>query len=246
MSIIPPQDFAFYADESGVSQDRFTVVAGMCMHRNTAHQVYASIAKYRKDHNMMSELKWTKVSNQKVYEYKALVELFFALNNSNHIHFHSIVFDSHQWNHKRYNNGDADVGLSKLYFNLLLHKFVKRYGANSDLFACLDHRNSSTSLDDLRRMLNATVARDHEIASAPLKQLVSRDSKLDDILQMNDVILGAVCAIRNGKHLLADTRPAKREIAELVQEKCGLASFDRDSPHHVSRFTVWNFRHRPR
>jgi hypothetical protein len=95
-------------------------------------------------------------------------------------------------------------------------------------------------------MLNATAARDLNIPFGPVKQLISRDSKSDDILQMNDVILGAVCSARNGKHLLAETRPAKRRIAELVVEKSGLGSFDRDSYQKVNRFTIWNFRHRPR
>lgn len=246
MSIVAPQDFAFYADESGISQDRFTVVGGLCMHRNTAEEVYASIAKYRNDNNMKAELKWSKVSNQKVSEYKALVDLFFALNNTNHVQFHAVIFDSHQANHTKYNAGDPDIGLSKLYYDLLLHKFVKVCGNVGSLFACLDKRNSSTSLDDLRRMLNATAARDHEMPHGPLGQLVARDSKSDCMLQMNDVILGAVCSIRNGRHLLADTREAKRELALYVLEKSGLQTFERDSPRSVPRFTIWNKRPRPR
>ncbi len=246
MSLVAPQEFAFYADESGISQDRFTVVGGLCMHRGTAERVYASIAKYRDDNNMRSELKWSKVSNQKVAAYKALVDLFFALNNTNHIQFHCVIFDSHKANHNRYNKGDPDIGLSKLYYDLLLHKYVKTCGGFGTLFACLDQRNSSTKLEDLRRMLNATAARDHDLPDSPVKQLVSRDSKADCLLQMNDVILGAVCCIRNGRHLLADTRIAKRQIAEYVLEKSGLESFEKDSPRSVPRFTVWNKKPRPR
>lgn len=144
MSLVAPQDFAFYADESGISQDRFTVVGGLCMHRNTAHDVYSSIAKYRADHGMHAEVKWSKISKQKISEYKALVDLFFALNNTNHVQFHAVVFDSHQADHSRYNNSDPDIGLSKLYYDLILHKFVRRCGETSTLFACLDRRNSRT------------------------------------------------------------------------------------------------------
>jgi hypothetical protein len=246
MSLVAPQDFAFYADESGISQDRFTVVGGLCMHRSTAEEVYASISKYRSDTNMKSELKWSKVSNQKINEYKSLVDLFFALNNTNHIQFHSVIFDSHKANHSKYNQGDRDIGLSKLYYDLLLHKFVKTCGHSGSLFACLDKRLSSTPLEHLRSMLNSTAARDHAMPHKPLAQLVSRDSKADCILQMNDVILGAVCCVRNGRHLLADTRQAKRSIAEYVLEKSGLDTFDRDSPKGVPRFTVWNKKPRPR
>lgn len=246
MIIIAPQDFAFYADESGISQDRFTVVGGLCMHRDTAEEVYSSITKYRDDHNMRSELKWSKVSNQKVEQYLVLVDLFFALNNANHIQFHSVIFDSHKANHSKYNGGDRDIGLSKLYYDLLLHKFIKRCGDAGSLFACLDKRNSSTSLHDLRVMLNATAARDYNMKHKPLAQLVSRDSKADCILQMNDVILGAVCAIKNGKHLLAETREAKRAVAQHVLQKSGVESFDKDTSKSVHRFTVWNKIPKPR
>ena len=168
------------------------------------------------------------------------------MNNANYMHFNSIVFDSHQWNHNKYNGGNGDTGLSKLYYQLLLHKFVKIYGNKGSLYVRLDHRNSQTPLEDIRRMLNATAARDHNIVTNPVKQLVSEDSKKCDLLQLNDIILGAVCAARNGRHLLADCRQAKRALAEKVLDKSGLTTFDTDSPIGVTRFTVWNMRGRPR
>lgn len=113
---VPPQDYIFIADESGISNDRFTLVGGLCMHRDTYQRVYETLEAFSEKHNMKSELKWSKVSNQKLEEYKALVDCFFALNNTNHLQFHSICFDSHQWNHKKYNKGDSDIGLSKLYY----------------------------------------------------------------------------------------------------------------------------------
>lgn len=241
--LIPPQDFAFYADESGISQDRFTVVGGLCMHKTTAQSVYASLREYREKHKMFSELKWSKISDQKVEQYAALVDLFFALNNNNMVQFHSVIFDSHKWKHNKYNGGDRDVGLSKLYYSLILHKFVKRCAKDGSLFVCLDKRNSSTSLHALRSMLNSAARRDFGV-NEPLGQLTARDSKQDDLLQMNDVILGAVSAIRNGKHLLANGRKSKKEIAEKVLEMSGIEKFSSDSPSTVHRFTVWNFRAR--
>lgn len=216
------------------------------MRRQTLKEVYDSIKGFRETHNMHSELKWSKVSNQKLEQYMAFVDLFFSLNSVNRIQFHSVIFDSHQANHVRYNNGDSDIGLSKLYYDLIFHKFIKRCGRDSTLFACLDHRISSTSLHDLKAMLNATAARDCGFGHRPLKQIESRDSKKDSVLQMNDVILGAVCAIKNGRHLLIGTREAKRELAKYVLAKSGIHSFDGDTPINMNRFTVWNKRPRPR
>ncbi|MCC0018500.1 MAG: DUF3800 domain-containing protein [Rhodobiaceae bacterium] len=224
---VPPQDYVFIADEAGISNDRFTVVGGLCMHRETLRRAYDTLKVYRDKHNMHAELKWSKVSRQKLGEYMTLVEYFFAMNNSNHMHFHSIVFDSHRWAHKKYNEGDGDVGLSKLYYQLMLHKFVKLYGNKGTLYVRVDHRTSSTPLEDIRRMLNRTAARDHDITSDPVKQFVSADSKTCDLLQLNDVILGSVCAARNGRHLVEGGNPAKRKMAEFVLEKSGLETFEK-------------------
>lgn len=242
----PPQDYVFFADEAGISNDRFTVVGGLCVRGSAVPGLHANIDAYRLLHNMHSELKWSKVSNQKIDEYKALVELFFAMNNANVLHFHAIVFDSHQVDFKRIREDghDSDKVLSRLYYQLVVHKFAKLYPSDSGMCVCLDHRNSSTPLEDLRRMINATLARDHAIPHNPVKQLISQDSCDDDLLQLNDVILGAVCAARNGKHLLAEYRPAKRELAALVLEKSGLQSFEMNSPRGVERFTIWNFQTR--
>lgn len=215
------------------------------MHKSTVDGVYKTLEQYREAFNMKAELKWAKASNQKETEYKWLIDYFFAMNNSNRLHFHSIIFDSHQWNHQKYNDGEGDTGLSKLYYQLILHKFIRKCGEKGTLYAFMDHRHSKTSLEDLKNMLNSAANRDHGLKS-PLKQLVSKHSHEDDLLQLNDVVLGAVCAVRNGKHLLADYRKVKRLLALEVLEKSGLGAFDRDSPRDVHRFTVWNMRPRPR
>lgn len=240
------QDYIFVADEACISKDRYTVVGGMCMHKSTVDRVLENMREYRAVHGMNAELKWSKISDRKIREYESLIDYFFAMNNVNQIQFHCIIFDSHQWNHGRYNDGDRDKGISKLYYQLLLHKLVKQCGPAGTCYARLDHRNSSTSLEELRKMINATAARDHNLADSPLKQLVSVDSKDCDILQLNDVVLGAVAAARNGKHLLATTRQSKARIASRVLEHCGVANFDADTPRAIKRFTVWNMRPRPR
>ena len=216
------------------------------MHRETCRKAYATLKAYREKHRMNSELNWTKISDKKLEEYKALLDYFFAMNNTNAIQFHAIIFDSHQWDHRAYNEGDSDIGISKLYYQLILHKFIGICGGSGSLYVRVDHRNSSTPLENLRRMLNASASKKWDMNSKPVKQLVSENSKKCDLLQLNDVILGAVCAIRNGKHLVEGGKKSKREVAELVLEKSGLKTFEKDSPPRVGRFTIWNMKPRPR
>lgn len=214
------------------------------MRNSTLKPAYKTLAQYREKHDMMSELKWSKVSNQKIKEYKVLLDYFFAMNNKNLFHFYSIIFDNHKWDHREYNDGDRDIGLSKLYYQLILHKCVKTHGKKNSLFIKLDRRNSSTSLYQLQEMLNTAAYRDYGIWPSPVKQLVSEDSKKCDLLQLNDVVLGAVCAARNGRHLIEGGKVSKKELAEYVLLKSGLGTFEKDSSIGQKRFTVWNMRSR--
>lgn len=240
------QDYIFVADEACISNDRFTVVGGVCMHKSTVDEVLANMREFRAQHNMNAELKWTKISRQKLAEYEKLVDMFFAMNNVNQLQFHCIIFDSHEWNHRRYNDGDRDQGISKLYYQLILHRLIKTCGHAGTCYVRLDHRNSSTSLEDLRRMLNSAANNQFGLSDNPLKHVASINSKECDILQLNDVILGAVAAARNGKHLLPNCNPAKQAIANRVLTKVGLEDYDTDTPRRISRFSVWNMRPRPR
>ena len=235
------QDFIFIADEACISNDRYTVVGGILLHKSSVDSVLQTMTSFRDTYNMRAELKWSKISYQKIEEYKFLVDYFFALNNTNLLQFHAIIFDSHQANHKKYNNGDRDVGLSKLYYQLMLHRLVRRCGEAGTCYARLDKRNSSTSLSDLRDMINNGAA-NFGITGNPLKQIVPVDSKTCDILQLNDVILGAVGAARNGKHLIAGGNQAKKEVARLVLSKFGLDNYDKDTHGNVTRVSIWNFK----
>lgn len=189
---------------------------------------------------MYAELKWSKVSNQKFEAYKDLVELYFELLSKKVLAFHGATFDNHKWKHSLYNDGDRDLGLSKNYYQLILHRFIRFYGEQASLYVCLDRRWSSTKLPDLQRILNSGAGKDYGLTFGPVRTLEARDSKKDDLLQINDVILGAVSSVKNGRHEDPCTRFSKAELAKLVLQKSGLGSLDKDSPWQNTSFTLWN------
>ncbi len=238
------QDVAFFCDESGTTTGRYLLVGGLAIERAAAAIVLSRIAEFRSVFQMTKELKWTRISDQKIEAYEAFTDLFFDLKNEGLCNFHCLVFDNSAWKHAKYNGGDGDVGLSKLFYQLMHQKVGKYYGARGSLFIRMDQRNSSTGVESLRRMLNAAAARDHRNFSQPYKVIQPYDSKQCDILQLNDVILGAVCAARNGRHLSPDGRVSKKEIAKRVLRLSGLADFERDTEFHRTDFTVWNMRPR--
>lgn len=242
----PFQDFSVFADESGISNDRHMVVGATVVRRIYVNSLYRAIHEFRDLAGMHSELKWSKVSNQKLDEYKALVDIYFDFCQRGAIFFRATTFDNHMWDHARFNDSDPDIGISKLYYQMLLHQVVGHYGDLATLYICLDRRLSTTPLDKLHRILNAGASKDYKLDFGPVRVLVSKDSKKDDILQINDVILGAVSAYKNKRHELDGARASKSELAEYVLKKSGALTYDLDTPKSNTHFSLWNRKPRRR
>ena len=216
------------------------LVGATVVRRVYVESLYRAIHDFRIANGMFAELKWSKVSNQKIEAYKGLVDLYFSFLRRGGITFHVTTFDNHAWDHTRFNDGDPDLGISKLYYQMLLHQVVGRYGDLASLYICLDRRLSSTPLDKLHRILNAGAEKDYKLSFGPVRVLTAKDSKKDDILQINDVILGAVASYKNQRHLSEGARKAKVELAEYVLNRSGLTSYNKDSPPAKADFQIWN------
>jgi hypothetical protein len=240
MAQLPIQDYAIFADESGISNDRHMLVRATVVRRRYLDSFYEAMADFRKRHQMFAELKWSKVSNQKIDAYTDLVDVYFDFVQRKAITFHVTTFDNHRWDHKRFNENDSDIGVSKLYYQMLLHQIIGWYGDLATLYICLDRRLSTTPLDKLHRVLNAGANKDYKLSFGPVRVLTAKDSKKEDILQINDVILGAVGSYKNERHLHVIARRAKVQLAEYVFSKSGLRSYEIDSPKSKRDFTLWN------
>jgi len=77
-----------YCDESRQTADRYMVIGGLILDRTNEPRFAEAMALYRQSQNMLSEIKWTKVSAQKLREYKALIDLFFSIREFSIWHFH--------------------------------------------------------------------------------------------------------------------------------------------------------------
>jgi hypothetical protein len=78
---------------------------------------------YRDLYAMHAELKWRKVSRSKLAECKRFLDYFLTLNTADQLHFKCIVLDTHQFDHRRFNAGDTEIGFYKFYYQLLLKCF---------------------------------------------------------------------------------------------------------------------------
>ena len=67
-----------------------------------------------------------------------------------------------------------------------------------------------------------------------------------NLMQMNDVILGAIASHRNERHKKRDASPHKTKIAEAVRAAFGVPNFTINTLWNNSHFTVWNWKEKTR
>lgn len=171
--------YHIYCDESRQSKDRYMVLGGIIIPADNVAEFNQTMAKFRIEQNMKAELKWTKVSNQKLLQYKRFMEYFFALNNTDKLHFRSIIIDNHQVDHQRFSSGDKEPGFYKFYYQLLLHCFGRSYCKDPDdrFIVYLDYRTTTYSINTLKFVLNRGMKKKLGIDTKPFVSMEPKNSK---------------------------------------------------------------------
>lgn len=234
-----PTMYDVYADELCQTNHRFLVLGGIIIRTEDVHEVVRLIRDARATQLPHGEMKWTKVSSSKFSAYQAVVDAFFDLSARDIAHFHCVIVDMSKFNNQKFNDGDREIGFSKMMFQLLA-KFGRIY--KQRLYVYLDSRTTRQSLDDLRFMLNRYVAKRYGLPDWPYRRVVFRDSKESDVIQLNDILLGAMAWIKNGHGDREGASVAKNDLARHVLERANLSSLDHDTTWGQNRFSVWNFR----
>lgn len=235
--------YRIFSDESRQSKDRFMVLAGVIINQNRIDEFNQTMKKYRKETNMNSELKWSKVSNNKLSNYKIFVDYFFALCNTDIIHFRSIIFDNHKANHRKYNGGSKEVGFYKFHYQLFMLFARGYYNEKNDSSFIIhpDYRHTKYKLEDLRNILNSGFRKKIHPIGAPFTTIEPLHSHDSEIIQVMDIILGAIGYVKNGYDLLAKSSKCKIELCQYICDKSGIQNLGKNTRYHQRRFTVWNF-----
>ncbi|HEY0833645.1 MAG TPA: DUF3800 domain-containing protein [Azospirillum sp.] len=237
--------YHIYGDETCQTQHTYMVLGCLVCHPRDAKTIASSIRKIKESRNEHGELKWEKIKKRNIEKYESVVDAFFSTFNSNSVHFHSVVVNTSELNYRAYSNGDKDVGFNKFIFQIL-HKCCREHGGDARFYVFLDKRTTRQSLDALRMMLNHHARNKLKIRHWPFKTIEFRDSEKSLLLQMNDILLGAVGYRVNKKHEAEGSAQAKMLLSERIRELSGLQNLEQQTPISRKKFTIWHFKLQPR
>lgn len=232
-----------YADESCTGGQQYLALGGIALNEAVVPALLSRLQAVREAHSTHGEVKWQKVSKAKLDFYKAYVDVFFDASMADEVAFYALYVDTHTFNHQKYNGGEAEIGFNKLIYQLLLHKFGRRYGYSNRIKVFLDARTTKHDPEDMRPMLNKDLAK-WGVMDAPFRQIRFRDSKICDLIQLNDLLVGTVGFKRNLRDKVAGCSPHKSELAEHIVRR----ALENEKPHRLNsrqarRFAVWPFKY---
>ena len=232
------EKFHIYCDESCTS-DRYTVIGAVFCRADTARTLADSISLVAAAHGGTSELKWAKVKKHNFRMYAAVMEEFFAALHKGYVQYYALVVDNSQMNHKLYNEGDKEIGFSKMLFQLLW-KFIRIFRSRPRFFAFLDDRTTQHTPQKLRRMLNQKAANDLNITHNPYRYCEFHDSKSEVLIQVADVITGAIGYRRNRKNILTVASRPKIEMVSLITKLAKVDDLANPTRKADQSFDIWH------
>lgn len=240
-----PTGFHVFCDETDTdSGKRYMVYGGIIVASENLPKVEQQIANWRITHRMMSELKWTKVSNGKYAEYESLVDLFFWMASTRRIlHFKAIILDTYAPEYQTFSEGSAELGFYKFYYHFLLKYFAK-FAVNNDcwLDIVIDERDYSVELGDplkaLHVILNNGIKKEFGIADGLVTSVEPRKSHSSDVMQLADVLMGAVGFHNNDRHLRPSARQAKLKLAAYIGRRGGRRDLKQETAYTKEFFKI--------
>ena len=209
--------YNIYCDEScHLENDKQShmILGGIICPKTLRNKIKKDIIDLKTKYNMpiYSEIKWNKVSQSKLNYYKALIDYFF---DESELKFRALIINKFQINHNSFNQTHDDW-YYKMYYQLLLNLVEPKQENN--IYLDIKDTKSSNKVKGLQNYLSFKLMDyDFEI----VKKIQSINSQESIIMQIADLLIGAI-GYRNRKiYNNTNSSIAKRELMIHVIEKSG-------------------------
>ncbi len=232
MSSIPIAEV--YIDESS-TQLRYLVLGAIVILATNTKQFSEDLWNARRPELPMGEMKWTKVSRTKMDAYTRFLDVFFSTQRAI-IDFHAIVVDTSRQRHEFYNQGSREIGFNKEVYQLAM-KCGRLYQTLFHIYP--DYRVTKQRPEDLRFMLNKGIAKRGDSRDWPYRRVQFRDSKKTLLLQLSDLLAGALAYELNGHRSEFTASPAKSALSDHILKRAAIRDVFRDTAIR-GKFTVWH------
>lgn len=208
------QSYNIYCDEScHLKNDHFQymVLGAIKCEKNNKKRIIREIRDLKIKHGMNPhcEIKWKKVSNNKLAFYKDLINYFF---DNPLLSFRAIIVDKTKIDHKRFNQ-THDIFYYKVYYQLLSRIIVP--GAKNFIYLDIKDTRSAIKVKKLHECLANGI---YDWNLSWVKNVQTINSKESELLQIVDILIGAISYL-NRYSSKDNYSYSKLELIKLIQDK---------------------------
>lgn len=210
-------NYNIYCDESCHLEhdgERYMVLGGIICKKSNRKIIKNDILNIKRKHNIKdyAEIKWNKVSPSKLNYYKNLVDYFFECEM---LRFRAIIIDKTQLNHEKYNQTHDDW-YYKMYYELLKN-FVEPKQKNY-IYLDIKDTKSAKKVIGVKQYLNKKML---QYEYEPVQNIQSINSQESCIMQLADLLIGAIGYKNRIMYKKKNSSIAKTEIMNYIINKSG-------------------------
>jgi hypothetical protein len=155
------------------------------------------------------------------------------------------VIDTYKKEYKEYGEGDKEKAFYKVFFHLLT-QCIKRLAIEeegSNVLILLDDKRNRYPfrLPVLKKTLNAAFRRDLQLQNvvANVESRKSSGRRAEGLIQIVDVLIGAIGYVRNTYYKNSNASAARKEMVEYIEGLVG-SKLEYDT-HAGASFNIWTF-----
>ena len=192
-------------------------------------------------HGSTNELHWTNLKGHTVDMYRDVVSEFMQMRVERLVRYRCLTIEKSKLDHRKFSDGDRDLTLTKFIFTHV-YEFARQFAPSSRFCVFIDERETKHTADRMLHTLNNKWKSEFEAEEVPFKTVKFVSSQASRLIQITDVITGAIAYQTNGWH--EKQSPAKHKVALMrhVSDSAGLATLARPTNKWPFNFVIRPFR----
>lgn len=241
---------ALYVDESCADgRNRYLVHGALFLRDHQIVQLREGLATIVSEFGFRDELKWSALSKAKLDRERAAVDCYFAPDASHQesgYRFQSLIVDQHKVDVVGFHDGDKDMCFYKFLYQLLRKRIAAFAYPGERVNIVLDERTTKRyDLDDLKASLNNGLRIDRQLDPPVVRSVMYRDSRAELLLQLSDLLSGAVGFFQNRHHESGLSSAHKLALAQHIASRAKARDLTM-AQRHDDALGIWTLQMRAR
>lgn len=242
---IPEEETKLYhifADETCQTKHAWMALGTTAVSDENLERVRVELLNLKEKMGLQGEIKWEYTNKKNLERYKTMATAYFKFLHEGILQFHAMIIPMADFDYQAFGDEVPEAAYNRLFHHLLVWMYcADRSHRARKYYVFFDERTSKVPWRPFQIAVCRSAARRFGMDHWPFRKMAYEDSRAEIMLQVNDLILGAIGFWRNKKHTVEPTKGSpKGALARHIKNATGLNSLF-DNPRSTS-FSMWKMK----